>query len=310
MVGILAGIISLSYSTMKNRAHVATLQSDLTSAAELLAVDDLRNREFPSTIDEANLGNGLPKSQGVSLVYVPDSSQSSYCLQASHDNTTLHVTDKSSAPTEGECAIVPPPTPPEPEEPPLPDNCDDHNVGDPGEAGGIIIYKAAIEQSWGCYLEAAKSTSGGGWWCGSINTCDENTYTWGCRGTSVSTENGIGKGMASTSNMISACPYVTAAYAARNYNGGGKDDWYLPNRAELSEMMNFQDELNIKHGAGWLAGTYWTSEQYDVDRGRNYKTGGTAYGCWGLCWVTVHPGFTREYKNNSAFKFVRPVRTF
>lgn len=315
VIGIIATLVGLAYSGVKDRAHVATIQRDLSNGADLLAVDDLKNRQFPPNKAEANLGDGLPSSEDVSLTYVPGADYSSYCLQASRENNTMHVTNEDSEPTDGLCPVVPidPPVvevPEEPEPDPEPVLCDAYSVGSNGPAGGIIVYKASTEQSWGCYLEAAKSRSGGGWWCGSNDWCDEEVFTWGKRDQYVSTLNGIGNGMESTVNILNSYDRVTAAYKARDYNGGGKDDWYLPNRAELSKMMDFKDELNIKHGANWLAGTYWTSEQYNSDQGRNYKTGGKAYGCWGFCWITVHPGFTHEYKDNSLWKFARPVRTF
>lgn len=74
-----------------------------------------------------------------------------------------------------------------------------------------------------------------------------------------------------TSNIISgyASNQNNAAFRARSYSGGGYDDWYLPNKAELAvialafenfpqqggNMTNVNNALNIQSGA-----QYWISQ--------------------------------------------------
>ena len=87
------------------------------------------------------------------------------------------------------------------------------------------------------YLEAAitKGTGTSTW-------TPATRAQWGCRGTSVpGTSIEIGTGQANTKIITDAKCVGTdgspsAASIAATYNGGGKDDWFLPSRKELDAL--------------------------------------------------------------------------
>lgn len=80
---------------------------------------------------------------------------------------------------------------------------------------------------------------------------------WGCSGTNISSLNGgIRGGLISTNRILQVCSArPIAASAARNYQGGGFFDWFLPN---ISEMIMAWPNRSLLPG---LAGFYWSSSQ-------------------------------------------------
>ena len=113
------------------------------------------------------------------------------------------------------------------------------SIGDTGPGGGIVFYDAGSQQSWGRYLEIAKS----GW-----NGAGETTARWCSTALATTALNvltdGIGQGLANSTTIANACG-EGAAYMARNYNGGGKTNWYLPTPAEFTLMYNSRSVIDL-----------------------------------------------------------------
>jgi trimeric autotransporter adhesin len=75
------------------------------------------------------------------------------------------------------------------------------------------------------------------------------------------TENGLGKGMDNTKNIIG----TLAAYAAgiaNTYNGGGYTDWYLPSRDELKILL--ENRVAVGNFTDMLY--YWSSTDIGTDK--------------------------------------------
>ncbi|MDZ4249231.1 MAG: DUF1566 domain-containing protein, partial [Candidatus Nanopelagicales bacterium] len=130
-------------------------------------------------------------------------------------------------------------------------------VGEPGPGGGKIFYRDAAT---GVCYEAAPS----GWYDGG----SDPRLAWGtgkCASTSISTGTAIGKGEANTTAITSntACDTpekAPAAWAAKNYAGGEKSDWFLPSMDELNQLYI------QKAAVGGFAGViYWSSSVFDLD---------------------------------------------
>ena len=174
------------------------------------------------------------------------------------------------------------------------------------------------------YLEAA-ITDGT-----TLSTWTPDTMApWGCFGTSVMTDEQrtasleIGQGRANTKmitkeNCTGTDNSVSAANIAATYNGGGKDDWFLPSRIELDALCNefFKGRTGVKYSKdncrgsdkflsvtsatnatpvwSFAAGFYWSSSEYFASlawgQGFNfgYQSGLSKYGTF----------------------YVRPVRAF
>ena len=205
-------------------------------------------------------------------------------------------------------------------------------VGDIGPGGGIVFYVAPTSFTCGVdlkatctYLEAAITTTS--------TWTPDTTAQWGCYGTSVpGTSFEIGTGRANTKIIIEAknsngqicSTSTTAASIAKAYNGGGKDDWFLPSRKELNALcLEFFNDPNSKYAGNDL----WTGYQKDGCIGRqsavtsatNVTPGwsfaadyywssseGGAYGAWFQYFDNGGQG------SNSKFYtyYVRPVRAF
>jgi hypothetical protein len=146
-------------------------------------------------------------------------------------------------------------------------------VGDTGPGGGKIFYVAPETFSCGqtltstCkYLEAAPITGVGAW--------TDNTYTWSenLNAATGATATAIGTGYSNTLKMVRQVGAGTtgAGSVARNYRGGGKNDWYLPSKDELNEITLNQALLSATAG-------YWSSSEATAtgawDQGSNGAQG-------------------------------------
>ena len=127
-------------------------------------------------------------------------------------------------------------------------------VGDTGPGGGYVFYDAKSRQSWGQFLEAAppgwsgKPNDVAKWWCPSKQP------GWNAV---LATSDAIGTGAANTQLIIENCGSDTAAGLAAAYRGGGKTDWSLPSRDELTAMYGRRNEIP----GLTLRNDYWTSSQ-------------------------------------------------
>ena len=162
-----------------------------------------------------------------------------------------------------------------------------YKVGDTGPGGGIVFYDAGSVQPWGRYLEAAPA----GW-----SGVDDPMDVW-CDDSSLEvagTETTIGAGAANTKLITAACG-SGAANTVRDYDGGGKTDWFLPSKDELNALHKQRDILG-----GFGADNYWSSSQYDaVNAWNQYFPDGNQYN---------YNEFTG--RENPPADGVRPVRAF
>ena len=118
-----------------------------------------------------------------------------------------------------------------------------YKVGDTGPGGGLVFYKASTRQSWGQFLEVAVVDFKGAFGC-------EGTLINGADGT------GLGTGRQNTSDILSGCATKgTAARIATDYRGGGKSDWYLPSKDELSAMSSANRKYNLGYSGFFQSST-------------------------------------------------------
>lgn len=152
-------------------------------------------------------------------------------------------------------------------------------LGEPGPAGGIIVYdKGSSEGGWR-YLELATDDLPG-------------TYT-AIKAVRNVTSSEAGAGKENTEALLSASGNVSgsAALACAKYDGGGYDDWFLPSKGEwelVYQNMYNAKSLNLQKNAYWSSTMLNSTFTY----GFSYKTK-----------KTFSDSYTKKYK-------VRPMRRF
>lgn len=133
-----------------------------------------------------------------------------------------------------------------------------YKLRDIGPAGGLIFY---INPNWKTdgwkYMEAAPFDQS------SVQRWSNNLTAIGISAQGTA----IGTGPSNTTAIINQAGHTdSAAQICRNYNGGGKSDWFLPSKDELNQMW-----LNLKKGdgytpiGGFLNSLYLCSSEYDVN---------------------------------------------
>ena len=166
-------------------------------------------------------------------------------------------------------------------------------VGNTGPGGGIVFYvhEATAAAPWR-YLEAAPNTWSGGLadpfmkWCSVVDN-EAPLLSTGDTST-VHTLTTIGSGFSNTRMMLHSCTYGAANMAA-SYNGGGKSDWFLPSKAELSELYSAKATVG-----GFQESFYWTS--FEASAGNAYYKH----------FQNGDENFRAKSENN----YVRPIRAF
>jgi hypothetical protein len=170
-------------------------------------------------------------------------------------------------------------------------------IGSTGPGGGIVFYDAGSQQSWGRYLEVAPR----GWygdmkdptiiWCNVVNEYIKAGFS-------------IGDGKVNTDLLSAKCSYG-AGVEAKKYNGGGKNDWFLPSKNELNELCKYarnqptgNTNLICKASGtlreGFEAYYYWSSSESD------------SFYAWFQLFVD---GKQDSYKKSYTYH-VRPIRAF
>jgi hypothetical protein len=196
-----------------------------------------------------------------------------------------------------------------------------YSVGDLGPGGGIVFYVAETPFDCGpnleevcTYLEAVEgSVDPGRTW---TSTADLDPSVADAVGTAIGT--GYANSLAiagQTGNNAN----TSAAVLAREYDNGGKDDWYLPSRDELNQMCKWQrgiigitlttltsvcagGAVNTGTGAvGFAGGYYWSSSDFGSSE-------------FQLAWlqdfgVEAGDSTPTEGMKTSSY-YVRPVRAF
>ena len=148
-------------------------------------------------------------------------------------------------------------------------------IGDIGPGGGKVFYDAGSVQPWGRYMEMGPEFTRTEW-------CDVWDFFV------AGTKELIGSGKENTDKIVAACG-AGAANTVSDYDGGGKNDWFLPSRDELNEVYKQRASVG-----GFETDKYWSSSQY------------VAYAAWGQY-------LTNGYQSGSATHYangVRPVRAF
>ena len=101
VIGILVGIISISYSSITSQAKVATVETDLRGASAEIMKTFYDTGVFPADT------TGITKSEGTTYgtFYSRDGS---FCLEATNKNSAIyHVIAKDAKPKEGQCPPAP-----------------------------------------------------------------------------------------------------------------------------------------------------------------------------------------------------------
>ena len=166
-------------------------------------------------------------------------------------------------------------------------------LGDIGPGGGPVVYVAdspgfftstgskcstrckyleAAPVSWSTRMQKPAQTA-----CVTPgNATRDPKCVWsGVTGTLIGTSAqgiAIGTGYANTSAIIAQSNVAgKAATAARDYKGGGFNDWFLPSQLELNQLCNYARTLELDTGTtgcslgelrpGFSADYYWSSSE-------------------------------------------------
>lgn len=152
-------------------------------------------------------------------------------------------------------------------------------IGEPGPAGGIIVYD--------------KGNSEGGWRFLEMATEDlPGTYT-AVKIVKNVTSSDVGAGKENTEALLKSAKNIagSAVLACDNYDGGGYDDWFLPSKGEWELVYQSMYNSNVLNTQKYA---YWSSTMLNstFSYGFSYKTK-----------KTFSDSFSKKYR-------VRPMRRF
>ncbi|HPS58769.1 MAG TPA: DUF1566 domain-containing protein [Spirochaetota bacterium] len=155
-----------------------------------------------------------------------------------------------------------------------------YSIGDRGPAGGWIFYDKGYSSDGWRYLEAAPG-----------DLADKMQWYNGSSFVTGATGRNIGDGRANTRMIIEV--QGAGGYAAKicsEYRGGGKQDWFLPSKNELNEMI-----INLQGAGvgGFVIDGYWSSSEYSTEE----------------AWAQHTRGGVFNYHKSNDLR-VRPVRAF
>jgi len=111
VIGVLAAVITISYTGITQKANIASIKSDLRQSGNLLSMYKVINNQYPDSINLVNNGQGLDSSSGVSYSYTKIS-DSEFCLTAKHEGLTnvgYFIDQDNNTPTLGFCPGDAPP---------------------------------------------------------------------------------------------------------------------------------------------------------------------------------------------------------
>jgi hypothetical protein len=200
--------------------------------------------------------------------------------------------------------------------------CGDGGIGTAGPGGGIIFYYYANGFACGptltssiCYhLEVAPNTWSGG---AADPAISWSTNVFSNQTTAVAGADGtvIGSGFQNSLDIVNQSGNVaatSAAVAAREYTGGGMNDWYLPARAEINELCKYARGQRTGDVTQACASTgtlipgfaadpkYWSSSEFSNE---SYP-GNTAW------YQNFSLGNQSNYFKSYNGNYVRPVRAY
>ncbi len=106
IIAILATLVTVGYNGIQERAAVGVLKSDLKNGAEQLGVDNVRLSKYPATVEAADGGKGLTKSDGTTFQYTYTSADNTFCLTATSSRSgvpAFHIADDNGPILDGPC---------------------------------------------------------------------------------------------------------------------------------------------------------------------------------------------------------------
>jgi len=176
-------------------------------------------------------------------------------------------------------------------------------LGDTGPGGGIVFYVSTTPNTaatpWR-YMEAAPNTWSEGVedpvmpWCTSFSGLVETNFL-PIFGTAIdpvsgsaATSTAIGSGFRNTRLMLENCTFGPANVIVL-YNGGGKNDWFLPSKDELNKLRSAKTIVG-----GFEPNLYWSSSEFAA----------------GKAWYQFMALGLQTDSDKLVSRGVRPVRTF
>ncbi len=104
VIGILATIVVVSYTGIKQKAVETSLKSDLTNVLTQLKMDQVNDNQYPSTLNNANDGKGVTASPDTTYQYTVDNSANpqAFCVTATKNNLSYKI-DQDGDPIIGGC---------------------------------------------------------------------------------------------------------------------------------------------------------------------------------------------------------------
>lgn len=104
VLAILMTIVGVSYVLISDQAREQAVRTDLQTVASSLSKYRADNGAYPTSA--VFNSSEIPKSQtsgDTSYTYTYDSGTGSYCLQGTHETTTLHIRNGNAEPELGTC---------------------------------------------------------------------------------------------------------------------------------------------------------------------------------------------------------------
>ncbi|MFT6065624.1 MAG: hypothetical protein ACJAQX_001498 [Polaribacter sp.] len=155
--------------------------------------------------------------------------------------------------------------------------------------GGVVFWVDPADNTHGLVCAIEDQSGGIRWYNGSL-------IKTGATGTA------IGTGSTNTTAIIANQGPVATSYAAglaRDYDGGGYTDWFLPSKDELNEMYLNKATINstaaANSGSNFATAVYWSS---------------TEIGSGGASVQYFGNGFQSNSNKKSTVSIVRAVRAF
>lgn len=103
VIAILATLGVISYSTLRQNAAEKALAVDLQSTAAALTKYKSTNGTYPSSANFSTAVTSANTSGGTTYTYTYNSSDNSYCLQATNQGSTYYIVNTSSGAQKGTC---------------------------------------------------------------------------------------------------------------------------------------------------------------------------------------------------------------
>jgi uncharacterized repeat protein (TIGR02543 family) len=166
------------------------------------------------------------------------------------------------------------------------------NLGNTGPGGGIIFY--CLEDGFTQYESTTDTVGTKAYYLEAAPNDMSTDLAWASsayKETDIpDTATAIGTGRKNTALILATDADAPAAKACKDYNGGGKTDWFLPSKDELNELYKNRTAI------GNIDGVFWSSSQYDINND--------------YVWYHDFEYGNQHYSNKDATAFVRAVRAF